>query len=63
MMKLGWRWEVKQKIQGKRREPAEVAQELDERIRKKARELLTSRGLKPLLVEMSPSVLQMICVY
>ena len=61
MMKLGLRWEVKQKVQGKKREPAEVAQELDERMRKKARELLTSRGLKPPLVETSPSVLQMLC--
>ena len=61
MLKLGMRWEVKQMVQRKKRKPAEVAQELDERMRKKARELLTSRGLKPLPVETSPSVLQMLC--
>ena len=61
MMKLGSRWEVSQYIQRKKRPPAEVAQELDERMRRKARELLTNRGLKPLLVETSPSVLQMLC--
>ena len=56
MMKLGSRWEVSQYIQRKKRPPAEVAQELDERMRRKARELLTNRGLKPLPVETSPSV-------
>ena len=61
MMKLGSRWEVSQYIQRKKRPPAEVAQELDERMRRKARELLTNRGLKPFLVETSPSVLQMLC--
>ena len=32
MMKLGSRWEVKRYAQGKKRSPAEVAQELDERV-------------------------------
>ena len=47
MMKLGSHWEVKRCNQGKKRPPAEVAQELDERMRKKARELLSSSGTKP----------------
>ena len=69
MMKLGSNWGVPQKTQQKKRPPATVAQELDERMLRKARELLTNRGLKPLPVETSPSlpvetspsVLQMLC--
>ena len=50
MMKLGSRWEVKQWAQGKKRSLAEVAHELDERMRKKARELLSSSVAKPVAV-------------
>ena len=42
MMKLGSTWEVPRKIKQKKRLPAEVARDLDERMRKKAREILGS---------------------
>ena len=47
MMKLGPRWDVKQNEQGKKRPPAEVARELEERMHKKARELLSRSVAKP----------------
>ena len=42
MMNLGTQWEVPQKTQGKKHPPAEVARQLDEAMRKKAKELLGS---------------------
>ena len=40
MCKLGTRWDVAQKVKGKKRPPAEVAQDLDEKMLKKAKTML-----------------------
>ena len=53
MMKLGKNWKVLQYINKKKRPAAEVARDLDERMRKKAREILGSVA-KPVMDNAPP---------
>ena len=47
MLKLGMRWGVPGKVKGKKRPPAEVAQEIEENMLKKAKKILIGSVAKP----------------
>ena len=47
MLKLGTLWDVPRKVEGKKRPPAEVAQEIEENMLKTAKTMLSGSVAKP----------------
>ena len=47
MLKLGTLWDVPRQVEGKKRPPAEVAQEIEEDMLKKAKKILIGSVAKP----------------
>ena len=55
MLKFGACWEVQRKEQGKKRQPAEVAKDLEARMHENANALLTSSFVRPVTQNNSSS--------